>query len=40
MIVAKEVKDVDVVVVKEEDLEGGMTIALLIMKRELKICKS
>ena len=39
MIVAREAKDMDVVVLKEEDQKEGMAITLLIMKRELKICK-
>ena len=39
VIVAKEAEDVDVVVVKEGDLEEVMAIALIIMKIELKIRK-
>jgi hypothetical protein len=39
MIVAKEAEDVDVVVVKEGDLEEVMAIALIIMKIKLKIRK-
>jgi hypothetical protein len=39
MKVAKEVENMDMVVVKEEDLEEGMVIFLLKMKRELKIYK-
>ena len=39
VIVAKEAEDVDVVVVKEGDLEEVMAIALIIMKIELKIHK-
>ena len=39
VIVAKVAEDVDVVVVKEGDLEEVMAIALIIMKIELKICK-
>ena len=39
MIVAKEAEDVDMVVVKEGDLEEVMAITLIIMKIELKIRK-
>ena len=39
MIVTREAKDTDVVMLKEEDQKEGMAITLLIMKRELKICK-
>ena len=39
VIVAKEAEDVDVVIVKEGDLEEVMDIALIIMKIELKIRK-
>ena len=39
VIVAKEFEDMDVVVVKEGDLEQVMAIALIIMKIELKILK-
>ena len=39
MKVAKEVENMDMVVVKEEDLEEGMVIFLLKIKRELKIYK-
>ncbi len=39
VIVAREAEDMDVVVLKEEDQKEGMAITLLIMKRELKICK-
>ncbi len=39
MKVAKELEDVDMVVLKERDLEERMVIAFLIMKRELKTHK-